>query len=321
MSLFNFLKKTHDNNAPPSNDDGIIRVSIQTLIDLHRGSKSIPLKPQKIRSLQTGAYISPFKGRGMEFDEVRPYMAGDDVRTLDWRVTARTGRAHTKLFREERERAVLLWVDLRRPMYFATQGAFKSVRAAQSAALLGWSITHHGDRLGGLLFSDDQHIELRPKRGKPTLLHLFNKLAMLSDRNLADLTPSDPSQLQQALMRLRRVAQPGSLIFLMSDFDGLDKTCAVHLANLARHCDVVLVSIDDPIETDLPPAGLYRVSDGEQFQFFNSASPGLRHQYKQRYETRKAELSKICSQNGIYSFNMSTADDPLAILRKHLGGM
>src|SRR6185312_13913452 len=135
---------------------------------------------------------------------------------LDWRVTARTGRAHTKLFREERERAVLLWMDFRSPMFFATQGAFKSVRASQAAAILGWSAIYRGDRLGALFFSGRAHVELRPRRGKPPLLHLLGKIAEQSAAP-KDATSDNADAINQALSRLRAVAQPGSLIILFSD--------------------------------------------------------------------------------------------------------
>ena len=147
--------------------DGLVRVSMASLLALHQGSATLALQPRRVRALTSGAYLSPFKGRGMEFDEVRPYTQGDDVRSIDWRVTARSGKPHTKLFREERERAVLLWIDLRPAMFFATRGAFKAVRAAQAAALLGWNTLQRGDRLGALIFDERHHDELRPRRGQP----------------------------------------------------------------------------------------------------------------------------------------------------------
>ena len=159
------------------NGDGVVRVSVASLLALHHGSASLAMQPRQVRALTSGAYLSPFKGRGMEFDEVRPYMQGDDVRSIDWRVTARSGKPHTKLFREERERAVLLWIDLRAAMFFATRGAFKAVRAAQAAALLGWSALHNGDRLGALIFNEQHHDELRPKRGQPPFMHVLRRLA------------------------------------------------------------------------------------------------------------------------------------------------
>lgn len=319
ISLFD---KHKDSGRVSSDDgDGVIRVSTQSLIALHHGAESLSLKAKKIRALQSGAYVSPFKGRGMEFDEVRAYNPGDDVRTLDWRVTARTGKPHTKLFREERERAVLLWVDLRRPMLFATQGAYKAVRAAQAAALLGWSAIQNGDRLGGLVFSETDHVELRPRRGKRALLHLVQKLAddpaWTSDKQ----GEPDSDILQQSLLRLRRVAQPGCLIFMFSDFSGLDRHHATHLANLSRHSDLVMVSIHDPLEAELPPAGRYRVSDGQRILTVDTEPEAIRSHYQQRYQQRQAELQRLCQHHGIYLIKLSTADDPLSVLRQGLGGL
>ena len=312
--------------ARPSSDDrndGVVNVSLKSLIGLHHGAESLSLKPTKIRALQSGGYVSPFKGRGMEFDEVRPYMAGDDVRTLDWRVTARTGKPHTKMFREERERAVLLWVDLQRSMHFATQGAFKSVRAAQAAALLGWAAVHHGDRLGGLIFDEQQHFELRPKRGKPSLLHFCKRLASHSSW-LNMQTDVDAVKAQQALNqslgRLRRVAQPGSLIFLFSDFISFDEQTNAHLAQLSRHNDLVLISITDPLEEKLPPAGQYRVSDGQGFLNMDTAVKQVREHYQQRFVTRHEQLQQLCRRHGIYLLPMSTTQLPLEALQKGLGG-
>jgi uncharacterized protein (DUF58 family) len=197
--------------------DGITRVSAASLIALHRDAVNLPLKANKIGSRMSGQYISAFKGRGMEFDEVRPYQAGDDVRSIDWRVTARTDKPHTKLFREERERPILLWLDLRRSMFFGSRNYFKSVLAAKAASLLAWSTAQHGDRLGGLIFSENHHEEIRPRRGKSATLHFIQKIAEHSawdndQSNYQESTSTD------AIHRLRRVAKPGSLIFLLSDF-------------------------------------------------------------------------------------------------------
>ncbi len=322
-ALFRNRNRATDITEIQANGDGVVNVSTQSLIALHHGATSLSLKPQKIRALQSGGYISPFKGRGMEFDEVRPYMAGDDVRTLDWRVTARTGRAHTKLFREERERSVLLWMDLRNPMFFATQGAYKAVRMAETAALLGWAAIQHGDRLGGLLFGDSHHLELRPRRGKASLLHLFNKVATDTSWQAEShrMASNTSMQLQQSLVRLRRVAQPGSLLFLISDFNGLDQNCTEHLSYLARHCDLVLIAIHDPIEQELPPAGQYRFSDGQRFMSLNTAASSLRQDFRTRFELQQQHLLALCRRQRIYPIIMSTADKPLTILRQGLGGM
>ncbi|MFA6970786.1 MAG: DUF58 domain-containing protein [Gallionella sp.] len=308
-------------------DDGVVCVSLKSLIALHRAAESLPLKPGRIRALGAGDYHSPFKGRGMEFDEVRAYMQGDDVRSLDWRVTARTGRPHTKLFREERERPVLLFVDMRSAMFFATQGAFKAVRAVQAAALLGWSAVQQGERLGGLVFSEQSHIELRPRRGKPPLLHLLQKLAShpawRNPGSASDAFAKDglKSELvfNQALTRLRSVAQPGSLIVLMSDFIGLNEQSRAQLAQLARHNELMLIDFHDPMEKELPPPGQYRVSDGENFMTLFTTDDRLRERYRARFIQQQQELQQLCRRYRMKLLSLGTADDPLRALQQGLG--
>ena len=326
--LFSHSLKMKNSPMDPSgrisdNEDGIVHVSTRHLIGLHHAAQSLKLEPSRIRANQSGGYLSPFKGRGMEFDEVRPYQQGDDVRTIDWRVTARTGHPHTKLFREERERSVLLWVDLRQSMFFATQGAYKSVRAAQAAALLGWSANHHGDRLGGLLFTETDHHELRPKSGKPPLLHLLNQLAEHASPDIRLQQHINDTQsagaVQESLARLRRVSSPGSLIFLISDFSHLDSTGLAHLAQLARHNDLVILYIFDPMEAELPPPGQYQISDGENTLTLDSSSHDLRNDYQQRFKQHQAQLQQLAHRPGIFMIPLCTEQDPVVALQQHFG--
>jgi len=316
-------RKTPSKDAAVDHDDGIVRVSLSSLLALHRGAESLSLRPRQVRALSSGGYLSPFKGRGMEFDEVRPYAQGDDVRSIDWRVTARSGRPHTKLFREERERPVLLWVDLRATMMFATRGAYKAVRAAQTAALLGWNTLHRGDRLGALLFDEKNHLELRPRRGQQPFAHLLRQLsthpAWARRASLSD-SESTAYTLNQALLRLRRVTQPGSQLILLSDFNGLTAQNASHLTLLARHNELLLVDIHDPLEAELPPPGRYRLSDGRRFLGLETADEGLRQRYRDHFEALQAELQQLCRRNGITRLPLSSADDPLTTLQRSLGG-
>ena len=156
--------------------DDIVRVRQSTLIGLNRDARSLPLISNSVKAQLAGGHLSAFRGRGMEYHESRPYQPGDDIRAIDWRVTARSGRTHTKVYREERERPVLLWLDLTRSMFFGTQTCFKSVLASKLAALLAWSSVQHGDRLGYLFFSEQQHVEIRPARGKHTALQFIQQL-------------------------------------------------------------------------------------------------------------------------------------------------
>jgi uncharacterized protein (DUF58 family) len=296
--------------------EGVVRIGLPALIALHHDAATLSLKPGAIRSPVSGGYRSAFKGRGMEFDEVRPYMQGDDVRTLDWRVTARTGRPHTKLYREERERAVLLALDLRPAMLFATRGAFKAVRAAQAAALLGWAALDQGDRLGMLLFSAGTHVELRPRRGKAAWLQCLNRIATHPAWQ-AQSAPTSTS-LNPTLLRLRRVAQPGSLIVLLSDFTQLDAAASTQLAELARHNELLLVAIHDPLEAELPPPGQYRLSDGQHYLTLLTDDPTLRARYRAQYTRQQADLQQLCRRYGMHYLALSTAESPLRALQRGL---
>ena len=232
-----------------------MRVKLSTLIGLNRDARSLPLISNSVKAKMAGGHLSAFRGRGMEYHESRPYQPGDDIRAIDWRVTARSGRTHTKVYREERERPVLLWLDLSRSMFFGTQTCFKSVLASKLAALLAWSSVQHGDRVGYLVFSEQQHIEFRPGRGKRSVLHFIQQLVAHPAWDMA----ADDGHGQQtgvkALMRLRQVTRPGSLVILLSDFRFLDADCRGQLVELARHNDVVMIHIHDPLECMLPQAG------------------------------------------------------------------
>jgi uncharacterized protein (DUF58 family) len=303
--------------------DGLVYVTPKSLIKLRHAAESLPLKVAKVKALHTGEYYSPFKGRGMEFDEVRLYQPGDDIRTIDWRVTARSGTAHTKLFREERERAVILWVDFRRTMYFGTRGAFKSVTAAKAAALFAWSAEHQGDRLGSLLFSEHQHQETRPQRSTLALMHILQKLSQNTSRqplqNPQDEDIAAGRTLNDALGRLRRVTRPGSMLLLISDFRGLDDQSEAHLYQLAKHNDVILVYVYDPLEAQLPPAGYYRISDTHVTKAIDTSDDTMREEYTQRHQDHIQRIYRISCGNHIHFMPLCTADDLLTSVQKGLG--
>ncbi len=302
---------------PDADGDNLVRVSAEALIALRGAGEKLSLRALRIKAQQSGGYLSRFKGRGMEFDEARLYQAGDDVRTLDWRVTARTGALHTKLFREERERTVLVWVDMRPAMFFATRGAFKSVVAARAAALIGWSANRQGDRLGGLVFSAAMHHELRPKRGKSAVLSLLRQLSQAS-RWQSHYNEREPDA-DMALARLRRVAKPGSLIFLCSDFRKLGAQAESHLAQLARHNDVVLFHIYDPLEVELPRRGVYRVAWGERSSLFSGDDQRTQSGYQRHFREHCEALKQLCRFPGIHYLSCATDADLLQTLQAGLG--
>ncbi len=286
-----------------------VEISVAGLVRLQQYSAGLSPQPARVHARQGGEYLSRIKGRGMEFSESRAYTPGDDIRNLDWRVMARTGEPYTKLFREERERPVFFWVDFRAPMFFATRGCYKSVLAARLASLLAWSASAHSDRVGGLIFSDTAHHEFKPQRGKRGVLRMIRALVDQFDQPEALPWRQDPVIVSRALSRLRRVAKPGSLVFLLSDFRCMDDAARQQLMQISRCSEVVMLFIHDPLEHGLPPVGRYRVSDGLHERVLDTTDRELLHAYQQQFETRLQAMQQLAGRCRARFFNLSTSVD------------
>jgi uncharacterized protein (DUF58 family) len=294
------------------------RVVLADLLRLRPAGEAVRLTAPRVRVATAGGHLSPYKGRGVEFDESRLYQAGDDLRTIDWRVTARTGKPHTKVFREERNRPVFIWLDLRRPMLFATRGAFKGVRAAEMATLIAWSAVANGDRLGGLVFSETEHHELRPALGSRAALRLLQTICNDSFWQPPAGAEADADvAAERALQRLARVARPGSLIFVLSDFRQLGPEAERHLRELAGHCDLLLVHFFDPVEAELPPPGRYRIQSAGRSFTIETANEAQRRRYQERFEARRVALRALGRMPGIRTIDCATDADPRSVLVQH----
>lgn len=262
------------------------------LIDLSSNSQ--------IKSHMAGTLIAKTKGRGMEFDEARHYQIGDDIRTIDWRITARTGKVYTKIYREERERPVYVLVDLNHQQYFGSQLLLKSVQACHIAALIGWSAIANGDRIGALLCNDFEHRELKPRNRHHGALALIEYLVKIHNQGLDYFKNNRQASniFEQSCTRLRRVVKPGSLVFLISDFSAISDKAAKQLQLLSRHNEIIGCQIHDPLENELPPhlSGALAITDGQIRQQF-SIDAKQRAQYQRlaghHQEQRMALLKKL----------------------------
>ncbi|MDX8410066.1 MAG: DUF58 domain-containing protein [Mariprofundales bacterium] len=294
--------------------DSPTSISLAALVALQRRAATMRLLSGSIRAPLVGGHLSRLRGRGMEFDEVRRYQPGDDAATIDWKVTARKGVPHTKLFHEERERPVMLCIDYRQAMFFATRGMLKAVLVSHIAALYGWSALKHGDRVGALLFDDAKVWEQRPVRGRRALLHLFHRCCQHA--NWSYPLPPAPSHqpLAQVLLRLRRVAHSGNLVLLVTDGRGLDQGCEAALAALARHNTLILLMVSDPMERELPSGGSYPIHDGRGVMVLNGDDRALRQRYVQQFAHRRQAVQQISRRLGIHLLELSTDDDPLEML-------
>lgn len=299
-----------------------VYVSMDELVALQAADLRLDLRgKRKALTAIAGQHRSSFRGRGIDFDEVRIYQPGDDVRNIDWRVTARTGRTHTKLFREERERPVYLVVDQRESMFFGTQKAFKSVVAARTAALLAWASRTHGDRIGGFLFNDSDVQEIRPKEGKKGIQTFFRLLIQFNQSLDGQGNGKEFSRqsITQALSGLNQVVRPGSLIFLISDFQHYDDITQQHLTLCSRHNDMIAIQIQDLMERQLPPPGAYGFTDGIHSVRIDTSARTLRKDYALRYVERQTRLRDQLGSIGVPLIEIGTQDVITERLRAALG--
>ncbi|MBK5938473.1 DUF58 domain-containing protein [Halochromatium roseum] len=314
-----------------SDDERVYRVDADELVALRAaGERLRPARVQTARSALAGGHRSRFHGRGMDYRESRHYQPGDDIRNMDWRITARSGHAHIKVFDEERERPVVVLVDFGASMFFASQGVFKSVQAARLAALIGWSAIGHGDRVGALLFTDavqaSQHQELSPAGGRRGQMRLIRALAQAGALANSEVgggngdSSGSGSGLTAALMRLRRVARPGSLVFLLSDFYSADADSKHHLSRLAQHSDLNAIQLLDPLELAPPPPGRYGISDGHRRSVIDTRLRAEREHYARQLAQHHQRVRQLTIENGIGLLQCLTTDDPAVRLSQLLAG-
>jgi uncharacterized protein (DUF58 family) len=297
-----------------------VYLQLPDLIALRFAARQLQLRRRKRALSQlSGPIKSNFRGRGIDFEEVRSYQPGDDIRTIDWRVTARTGSAHTKLFREERERPVLIVVDQRSCMFFGSSHCFKSVLAGHIASLLAWSALQGGDRVGGLVFNELGHQEIRPRRSRKTVLTLLSQLA--SYNTALPLTAAmESDSFTHMLSNLRRIARPGSSLFLISDFRGAAQAGAQeHLFELSKHTELTAIACTDPLEFELPRAGTYAVTDGIHRSELRTGDRHLQQQYRERQQQQRAQLSNNLLQLGVPLLQAVTNRAPFALLQEYFG--
>lgn len=254
---------------------------------------------RKMSVTTSGGYRSLFRGQGLDFDAVREYVPGDDIRNIDWKVTARTGSPHLKLFKEEKERHTIISVDMNRGMRFGTRNTFKSIQAARSCALLGWRALSHQDRVSGCFFGDVAG-GVKYIASKRTRKALCTMLKTLSEPPVEDHLVS----LETVLTHICRVAHPGSLIYLISDFMDLPSTL-----RLPKGCDIVFISINDVADKTLAPAGVLGFCGQQEKVYINTDSIKGRKTYTAEWEANRKELHSLTKRFKIPLIQLSTESD------------
>lgn len=281
---------------------------LDDLLELRHATHTLGLSSRHlVNSSFNGLYASVFRGAGVNFEEVREYREGDDIRNMDWKVTARTNQPHLKVYREERERSVVLCVDKGPHMGFGTRGTFKNVQAARAAALIGWAASRLHDRVGGLAFGDDrlglQHF--RPNRGRQSLWQLLKALTEPGPESARSV-----DCLAGALQRATTGVPTGSLVFVIADLNREVTSLEQVLGNLIQRHTVVLIPIDDPADWHIPDMGRVTFSgtDGELIEVDTSDKKAAQA-YRSAWQERRNALLSIVHRLGIFYLPVDTTDD------------
>jgi uncharacterized protein (DUF58 family) len=297
-------------------------VTIDDLTALEPAARQFNFLPrQPVHSLLSGRHGSRVRGRGLDFEELRPYLPGDDIRTMDWRVTARTGKPHVRVYSEEKDRPSLFLVDQRTNMFFGTRRAMKSVAAAEAAALGAWSVLAQGDRVGGFVFNDERIDDVRPQRSRGAVTRLLEAVAGQNAALGADARmPRAPGQLDAALEAAARVTTHDALVVIASDFDGHGPRTRDLLLRLALHNDVVAVLVYDPFLLQLPQSGELVVTDGNLQVELKAGSTAVRKSVTEFAKGYGDAVLAWRQEIGIPVLPLSAAEDTAAQIRRFLGG-
>ena len=280
-----------------------ISVDVDDLVRVRAQIANLNLQNIRRRtSYRSGAQEARLRGRGMEYEESRSYVVGDDVRTMDWRVMARTGEAHTKIFAEEKERRYLFAVDLSASMFFGTRYSFKSWTAAHACAHLGWLAHQAGDRLGGIVVGPETHHVVRPGKSRSGLLGIFHHLAEISNIQQPEAMSS---RLNFMLAEIQRVSKPGSILSVISDFVGLDTESAEILSLLVKHNDVNLFWVHDDIEVNPWPAGNYPLRTAKRKFDLDLTGNAAQNWLAEQQRHHRAKLESLAFQLAVPLFPVS----------------
>ncbi len=303
--------------APPAE----VQVQVADLMALEPAARGLGFfSRQPVRSILAGQHGSRLRGRGLDFEELRRYLPGDDLRQLDWRASQRLGKPYVRTYSEERDRPVLVVVDQRMGMYFGSVHSFKSVVAARVAALSAWMAYLAGDRVGGLVFADAGIDSVRPLRSRERIQALFAAIARRSQSMSADQPDVNASgRLNEALQGALAHAPHDCLICLVSDFAGADGNTLKLLRTLAAHNDVVATLVYDPLALRIPLRGRLVVTQGELQVEVVADRKQVREPLSDFFSGRLHDVAELLRRSRVPLLSIDTADDTVAQLRRELG--
>lgn len=277
-----------------------------------RARKLSFLPKQHSNSVLAGRHNSRVRGRGLSFEELRDYRVGDDIRSIDWRVTARTGKPHVRVYAEEKDRSALILVDQRVNMFFGTKLNMKSVTASEAAAICAYRIFEQGDRVGGVIFNDTEIKAFKPSKKPQALeqfMHSVSKFNLALDCNLPKPTPA--MTLNEPLASATKLVSHDQMIIIISDFDHVDVATEQYLAQMAAHNDVILCLVSDSINHQLPDDLTLSVSDGEQQMMLDTSHKDVHQRMQATFTERTKKIKDWQLSIGVTVIELSASEDTL----------
>ena len=267
-----------------------------------------------------GRHASRLRGRGLNFEELRGYLPGDDIRNVDWRATARAGEPQVRVYTEERDRPVWLLVNQRQSMFFGSTERMKSVTAAEATALAAWRVLGAGDRVGAMVFDDSDIVAIRPQRSRNQVMRVLGAVVEKNHRlNANNPEPGDPTIINEVLRRLLPLARHDSLVCIIGDGSGVDEQTTRLITQLNAHNDCLFIMVYDPVEAELPRAGRLTGGDGKRQLVFNSSSRRLQDDFRADFDARLNALEKLSRRQAIPLLPISTAEPVIGQVRRLLG--
>ena len=305
----------------PKTPDHQVYADLARLIAMqHQASGFSFLPRQPVHSILAGRHSSRLRGRGLNFEELRHYRAGDDIRTLDWKVTNRTKKPHVRVYTEERERNVLLLVDQRVAMFFGSRVKMKSVVATEVAALAAWRTLSVNDRIGALVFNDRQIKQIKPQRSRNTAMQiLHHSVEMNHALSAGQSTAANPAQLNTALKECEQLCGHDCLIVAISDMSGWDTDTIKRIKRLTAHNDLIVSLIYDPLEKDLPDHRQLVISDGDMQIEVDARRAELKQRYTEEFVSTVDFLQGELRKYGVPVILIDTESPVQDQVRKALG--
>jgi uncharacterized protein (DUF58 family) len=283
--------------------------SLSELMEMEQYARHFSLlaNKQKVKSILGGKHASKLRGRGLDFEEVRQYVKGDDIRNIDWKITARTKKTHTRVFSEEKEKPALIVVDQSKSMFFGSKKRTKSVVAAEMAAVTAFRILKQGDRVGGLVFADNGIDVLLPKRDRRNILRMLEKIVQ-RNRELLDSKPVQfEKALRETMLKIRNIATHDFLIVIISDFHRYSPEVVKSIAQIAQHNDIILTKIVDPMERDIPETR-FIVGDGETQIMVDGSNQEIKNRFLSGFENDLQSFQQQMKKHRIPVFTINTTE-------------